>query len=937
LIIIDTFPPPLRHESFKPSSVGLSLLESRRRLTRRRRKKEMFLFSKACNTCTAKRLGLTNLSLSSSPLFLIHPQKYSSSTTTACCRLSGPTRFLRLFPLLLVARHISLSSAFGTTHPVKPGNKLSFSPSSSSSSSSSASLISKQFMTSSTEIPTTSSSSPVVSLLSPLSGSDLRDLVLQASTRDAATTLDLQGLVWLEHINLVVGNKEQAEYFYVQVLGCTRDDTPSFHVNLGQQQFHLAEKNEDPAQVITGSIGLAVPSLQALRERLNVAMESSSSSSQRLKDDTQFAVLEDSKSIVTVQGPWGNRFHCYQVDDYGGNDEPAPLLPLENTPQKMTNLHSTGGSYGPRMAVREQPGIRFVEFVVPQGTASKVASFYKDTLGCTVQEFVKEKSVTVSVGPGVHLVFVEQQQAKVNNDDQHLLLQSAMDAMKGVHICVYTHNFETLYHRLYEKNLIWTNPRFTHLDSCDTYEAAAASRTLRFRYVVDEDNNRVLELEHETRPLRHGQYLKVPKYQPMQLPSIASTGNPALSSRVLETLDPCVVLMKELVGQYAPIWNTNDKGGIFSLAQGVVYWKPPVSCNEALQQALNDDDSLLHTYAPDQGIPELIDALQTKISTENNLHNHNVMVTVGANQAYVNCILTLLDQESKAVVFAPYYFNHVMAIQMACGDDAVVVGPTSTDGIPDLEWLTSTLQSNPSSIRLVTIVNPGNPTGVSLSREYLQQVVDVCCKHNVWLILDCTYEYFTHSSLHHQPLATFGNDPHVIHIFSFSKSYALAGYRCGYVVTHQDAKGLYDNLMKVQDTIPIAPPRLSQIVALGALQAGKEWVYEQYGTLEESRQLILNALKPLVTMGGSGSMYVMAQLPATLSLQVEEDGNPNEAIDLMVGRRMVRDYGIAIIPGSFCGFDGWIRVCYANLTPEKCRIAAKRLQDGIANIVLANS
>lgn len=283
------------------------------------------------------------------------------------------------------------------------------------------------------------------------------------------------------------------------------------------------------------------------------------------------------------------------------------------------------------------------------------------------------------------------------------------------------------------------------------------------------------------------------------------------------------------------------------------------------------------------------------------------------------------------------YFNHVMAIQMTCGDDAVVVGPTSNDGIPDLDWLKATLQSNPS-IRMVTIVNPGNPTGVSLSKENLQRVVDLCREHNVWLVLDCTYEYFTHPSLNHQPLATFGDDdPHVIHIFSFSKSYSLAGYRCGYVVLHKDAEGLYDNMMKVQDTIPIAPPRIAQIAALGALQAGKEWVYEQYGTLVESRQLILDALEPLPTMGGSGSMYVMAQLPSTLSLTLDDDENKDEAIDLIVGRRMVRDYGISIIPGSFCGFDGWIRVCYANLPPQQCRVAAKRLRDGIASIVLANS
>jgi DNA-binding transcriptional MocR family regulator len=165
-----------------------------------------------------------------------------------------------------------------------------------------------------------------------------------------------------------------------------------------------------------------------------------------------------------------------------------------------------------------------------------------------------------------------------------------------------------------------------------------------------------------------------------------------LSPRVLETLDPCVVIMKELIGRYAHLWET--QGGIFSLAQGVVYWEPPVSCQQALQKEFSrPGGNLLHTYGPAKGIPELTEALEEKIGLENGLTNHDVMVTVGANQAFVNCVLTCLCDDSKAVVFSPYYFNHVMALQMCCGNDSVVVGPSNIDegGIPDLQWLEETL------------------------------------------------------------------------------------------------------------------------------------------------------------------------------------------------------------------------------------------------------
>jgi aspartate/methionine/tyrosine aminotransferase len=73
--------------------------------------------------------------------------------------------------------------------------------------------------------------------------------------------------------------------------------------------------------------------------------------------------------------------------------------------------------------------------------------------------------------------------------------------------------------------------------------------------------------------------------------------------------------------------------------------------------------------------------------------------------------------------------------------------------------------------------------------------------------------------------------------------------------------------------------------------------------------------------------YVMAHLPKT--------AQGEELDDVELCRQLVEDYGIAIIPGTYCGFPGWIRVCYANLPPgDMCRQAAERLQLGIQEIVL---
>lgn len=270
-------------------------------------------------------------------------------------------------------------------------------------------------------------------------------------------------------------------------------------------QFHLAA-NDDPPQRVTGSIGLTVPSLQRIRDRAENA--------QSELEGTLFSIVKDDEGdVMTITCPWGNTIHLYDIsidDKYQPIDDTA-----SQSPQKMVKLHGEGGTYGShRMSVRGSPGIRFVEIACRVGTADSIAEFYKQVLGCHATRSKAASNdgsdshvevATVCVGPGVHMTFVENEQ----------LSDDIVKQMEGVHACIYIPNFRQNYDALKEKDLIWTNPRFTHLDSCDTWEEAHASRTFRFKDILDmTTGDKLLELEHETRPMMHGQYLKVPKYIP---------------------------------------------------------------------------------------------------------------------------------------------------------------------------------------------------------------------------------------------------------------------------------------------------------------------------------------------------------------------------------------------------------------------------------------
>ncbi|GAB4819316.1 hypothetical protein N2152v2_006362 [Parachlorella kessleri] len=406
-------------------------------------------------------------------------------------------------------------------------------------------------------------------------------------------------------------------------------------------------------------------------------------------------------------------------------------------------------------------------------------------------------------------------------------------------------------------------------------------------------------------------------------------GSPEVSVRVAQTDPPCIVKTKALVA---------GTPGALSLAQGVVHWKPPKEALDRATQALAEGG--IHGYGADEGLPALRDALRQKIAAENGLEGYDVMVTAGANQGFVNAVLALVDASDSVVLFSPFYFNHLMALQMAGGGRNVVLGPCdSSSWHPDLDWLEGAL-AGPSPPKMVVITNPCNPTGklpaqqrggeqqqqgrVLLSTAELERASELCRRAGAWLLLDNTYEHFVYNGRQHHCIAA----PHVLNLFSFSKAsaYGMMGWRVGYLAFPEDGSSkLAAELVKIQDTVIVCATQLSQWVALGALEAGRGWVESQVHGLEGNRAAIIDALTPLGTLGsgvggGEGAIYLWARLP------------PGCEDDEAVAAWLVRKHKVCLIPGSACGTTGHVRVAFANLQPELCSEAAARLKRGLEEL-----
>ena len=383
-------------------------------------------------------------------------------------------------------------------------------------------------------------------------------------------------------------------------------------------------------------------------------------------------------------------------------------------------------------------------------------------------------------------------------------------------------------------------------------------------------------------------------------------------SRMQAVQSPIIPVVGELI---------KNSPGTISLGQGVVSYSPPVSAIEMLPQFLAEASNNL--YQAVTGIPPLLTALAEKLLVFNSIAidtENCIVVTAGSNMAFMNAILAITSTGDEIILNTPYYFNHEMAITMA-GCRVVLV---ATDANYQLRPEAIAQAITPKTRAVVTI-SPNNPTGVVYSEDLLRQVNQICSDRNIYHISDEAYEYFTYDGVKHVSPASFpGSSEYTISLFSLSKAYGFASWRIGYMVIPQH---LLVAIKKVQDTILICPPVVSQYAALGALQAQPEYLQENIGAIAQVRTLVLEYLQQLqglcTIIPADGAFYFF------LKVHTEMDA-------LALVKRLIQEHQIAVIPGTTFGMEKgcYLRVAYGALQKHTVQEGMTRLVKGLKTINL---
>lgn len=359
---------------------------------------------------------------------------------------------------------------------------------------------------------------------------------------------------------------------------------------------------------------------------------------------------------------------------------------------------------------------------------------------------------------------------------------------------------------------------------------------------------------------------------------------------------------------------------VISLGQGVPDFPTAPSAIEMARQALAEPDT--HIYSADAGLLPLREALSAALSEWNGIEANpekEIIITAGANQAFLLALLTLLEPGDKVLLPSPFYFNHEMAVRAVGGVPVEVPLSEETGFQLRMEDLQPHLEGRP---RVAVVVSPNNPTGAVYDRRALERIGRELASREIAILSDETYQHFVYEGAEHFSLASVPEiRSQVITTGTFSKTFSLTGWRVGYLMADP---AFIDQALKVQDAMMVCAPVISQKAALGALAEPAGGIARRRQILGERRRLLINLLAEIPRLGWhptSGAYFAFVRV----------EGCTDSA---ELARDILDRVHVVAIPGSIFGHngEGYLRLSYGSVDVDELDEACKRLAQHFASV-----
>jgi aspartate aminotransferase len=317
--------------------------------------------------------------------------------------------------------------------------------------------------------------------------------------------------------------------------------------------------------------------------------------------------------------------------------------------------------------------------------------------------------------------------------------------------------------------------------------------------------------------------------------------------------------------------------------------------------AASRDAAAGHTaYTSSTGTPDLRAALAEKVRRVNGLDvtADDVVVTHGAMHGLAMAINALAGPDDQVLLPDPEFPNWRMAA-VAAGVQVGTYPARAENGfVPTLADIEAAITP---ATKILVVCSPNNPTGAMYPAELLAGVVDIARRHDLWVFSDECYEAITFDQPHVSP-ASFDTDDRVVTFFSFSKTYAMTGWRIGYVVSRDPV--VVDLLGQVAEATVACPSSVGQRAALAALTGPQDEVATAVASYRERRDAAraLLAERGVPSVEPQGAFYLMVDVSAAT--------DDSEAFAL----RLLDERHVSVSPGSAfgAGGEGMVRVSLAS-------------------------
>jgi aspartate/methionine/tyrosine aminotransferase len=357
-------------------------------------------------------------------------------------------------------------------------------------------------------------------------------------------------------------------------------------------------------------------------------------------------------------------------------------------------------------------------------------------------------------------------------------------------------------------------------------------------------------------------------------------------------------------------------GDVIRLEVGEPSFTTPAHVIDAAARAAHDG----HTgYGPNGGLASLRELLADKLRRVNGIEasTDEIVVTPGAMNALYSIYLALLEPGDEVLLPTPGFPNMDETVAVLGGRP--VFYRLAADGgfLPDIEALEALVTER---TKVLFVNTPANPTGAVYGAALMGDLVDFASRHDLWLLCDEVYDEMVLSDgCVHTAAAPLDSDGRVITVCSFSKVYAMTGWRVGYVAAPAE---MADLLRKLQEPLVSCPSTISQKAAEAALTGPRE-PYEQMLAAYRSRRAVA-----LDTAASAGVRAVASDGTLYMLLDVSASG----ADDLDFALRLLESHSVSVAPGSVFGpaGRGWARISLAaeeEAIAEGLRRLAKALHE----------